>query len=89
MAILESTLRNGTKSNTDPLLGTLRDNGGETKTMALMTGSPAIDGMTYTTPSIKCPDFEQRDYPRTYNVIYDIGAVEQYYRALPPIVIKN
>ncbi len=33
----------GTQVNTDPLLGPLRDNGGPTPTMALLSNSPAID----------------------------------------------
>jgi hypothetical protein len=33
----------GDLNNTDPNLGPLQDNGGPTKTMALLPGSPAID----------------------------------------------
>ena len=33
----------GDLNNTDPMLGPLRNNGGPTKTMALLPGSPAID----------------------------------------------
>jgi len=33
----------GDLNNTDPILGFLRDNGGPTKTMALHSGSPAVD----------------------------------------------
>lgn len=39
---------NGLMSDTDPLLGPLADNNGRlTETMALLTGSLAIDGVTY------------------------------------------
>ena len=34
----------GDLNNHDPLLGTLQNNGGSTQTMALLPGSPAIDG---------------------------------------------
>ena len=33
----------GDLNNTDPMLGPLQNNGGPTQTMALPTGSPAID----------------------------------------------
>jgi CSLREA domain-containing protein len=42
--------------NTDPLLGPLQDNGGRTKTHALLEGSPAID----TADNLDCPDIDQR-----------------------------
>jgi hypothetical protein len=56
----------------DPILGTLGNNGGPTPTMLPLLGSPAIhkgnpDGYSWG-PS------DQRGYPRTYP--YDIGAVE-------------
>jgi len=35
--------RPGDLNNTDPLLGSLQNNGGPTQTMALLSGSPAID----------------------------------------------
>jgi hypothetical protein len=34
----------GSPITADPLLGPLQDNGGPTQTMALLPGSPAIDG---------------------------------------------
>lgn len=39
---------NGNINNTDPLIEALSDNGGPTKTHALLTGSPAIDAGTFT-----------------------------------------
>ena len=58
------------KKNTDPMLGTLADNGGPTKTMALQEGSPAIDkGATTLTT-------DQRGVSRPQRVAADIGAFE-------------
>jgi len=78
----------GSMSNTNPLLGALEDNGGFTKTMALLNGSPAINGVIYNAPN-NCPDEDQRSFPRPFSTYCDIGAVEQYYRILLPIVIRN
>jgi CSLREA domain-containing protein len=47
------------KANVSPLLGVLADNGGPTMTHALLTGSPAIDGVTGT-----CEAADQRGIPR-------------------------
>jgi len=54
----------------DPLLGLLADNGGLTQTMALLTGSPAINKGG----SSNCPTTDQRSAPRVLNC--DIGAFE-------------
>ena len=77
----------GSKSNTNPLLVPLADNGGVTKTMALLPGSPAINGVVYNPPN-GCPEDDQRQYPRPFGAC-DIGAVEQYSRLLLPMIIKN
>jgi hypothetical protein len=58
----------------DPLLGPLQDNGGPTKTMALMPGSPAIGAGS------GCPATDQRGAPRTGAC--DIGAYQ--HGATPP-----
>jgi hypothetical protein len=66
--------------NVNPLLGPLQDNGGPTKTMALLPGSPAIDAGDNT----DAPDWDQRGegFPRIVGVIdpdnpvIDIGAYE-------------
>ncbi len=62
--------------NTDAQLGPLQDNGGSTKTLALLPGSPAIDAgdPSFTPP----PDFDQRGpgFPRAVNGRIDIGAFE-------------
>ena len=54
----------------DALLATLADNGGPTRTMALQTGSPAIDAGTLTGAAAT----DQRGLPRVGAV--DIGAFE-------------
>ncbi|MBK8821823.1 MAG: S-layer homology domain-containing protein [Anaerolineales bacterium] len=62
------------------LLGILQDNGGPTKTVALLKGSNAIDGAD---PVFGCTDSsgvaiskDQRGLPRTAGVRCDIGAYE-------------
>src|SRR6266498_3575879 len=56
----------------DPLLGSLQDDGGFTQTMALLSGSPAInagdDG--------ECADTDQRGEARPFGNHCDIGAYE-------------
>ena len=58
----------------DPLLGALASNGGPTQTMALPTGSPAIDGVT--SASISDPSTDQRGVARPQGALDDIGAYE-------------
>jgi CSLREA domain-containing protein len=65
-------------SDVEPLLGPLADNGGPTQTLALLSGSPAIDkGGTAATG---CPSLDQRGQPRPDeagdNGACDIGAFE-------------
>jgi len=62
----------GSSNNTDPKLGLLADNGGSTKTAALLPGSPAIDAIT---DSI-CPTTDQRGVQRPQGARCDIGAYE-------------
>ena len=63
---------------TDPLVGPLQNNGGPTQTMALGTGSSAIDAGA----NSACPAFDQRGVSRPQDgdgdgsAICDIGAVE-------------
>jgi len=66
-------------SNTDPLFaGPLSDNGGYTLTVALASGSPAIDAAD----NSQCPDTDQRGFPRPIDgnadsiATCDIGAFE-------------
>ncbi|HYQ77509.1 MAG TPA: choice-of-anchor Q domain-containing protein [Solirubrobacterales bacterium] len=62
----------GSKQNTDPLLGALQNNGGETDTLALQPGSPAIDAGT----NDGCPATDQRGVSRPQGSACDIGAFE-------------
>lgn len=64
----------GDLSNTDPLIGSLQNNGGETLTHALLEGSSAIDA----DGSATCPSIDQRGKPRPFGSSCDIGAVEYY-----------
>ena len=67
----------------NPRLGPLQDNGGPTKTHALLTGSPAIDRGD---PSfVPPPDSDQRGegFVRMANGRIDMGAVERQTTAAP------
>ncbi len=56
----------------DPLLGPLADNGGPTLTMALLSGSPAIDAAN----DVVCPAMDQRNAARPQGLHCDLGAYE-------------
>lgn len=58
--------------NTNPLLAAITTNGGPTTTMALQSGSPAIDKV-YDNSG---PAVDQRGFTRPFNNIKDIGAYE-------------
>jgi hypothetical protein len=65
----------------DPLLGPLTDNGGPTKTHALLAGSPAIDAADPAAPGSvprACADVDQRGVarPQPAGGLCDMGAVE-------------
>jgi hypothetical protein len=66
----------GDQINTNPMLGSLQDNGGPTLTHALLPGSPAIDAgdPNFTPP----PYYDQRgtDFWRVRNGRIDIGSFE-------------
>jgi CSLREA domain-containing protein len=68
----------GDRQGTNPKLDTLKNNGGPTKTMALLSGSPAIDGGS----SSNCPQTDQRGEARPADgdddgqAACDIGAFE-------------
>jgi hypothetical protein len=65
----------------DPLLAALGNNGGETDTAALQSGSPAIDSAA----ADVCAPTDQRDLPRPQFAGCDIGAFEvQPAAATPP-----
>jgi hypothetical protein len=62
----------GSLNNTDPVLGPLGDYGGQTPTMPLLAGSPAIDRAI----SALCPRTDQRGVARPTGGGCDIGAFE-------------
>jgi hypothetical protein len=63
---------------TDPLLGALADNGGPTRTMALQTGSPALDtGSNTVVPSELTTDQRGAGFARIVDGTVDIGAYEE------------
>jgi CSLREA domain-containing protein len=68
----------GDLNNTDPVLGSLADNGGPTLTFALLSRSPAIDAGD----DVSCPSTDQRGDARPKdgdddgNAVCDIGAYE-------------
>ena len=59
--------------NTDPMLAGLANNGGPTNTLALKSGSPAIDAVKNTCPD---PSTDQRGLSRPQGSACDIGAFE-------------
>ena len=63
--------------NADPRLGPLANNGGFTRTHALLSGSPAIDHGVYFFDEDYVYDQRGPGYPRTKGVATDIGAFEQ------------
>ncbi len=58
----------------DPMLGPLQNNGGSTRTLALLEGSPAIDAGSNAFDL----EFDQRGdgFPRVIGSAADIGAIE-------------
>lgn len=67
------------RQHTNPLLGTLADNGGLTETHAILAGSPAIDRGALA----GCPDDDQRGQPRPQGNGCDAGAYESAFSATP------
>ena len=68
----------GNVRSNSPGLGVLADNGGPTKTIALLTGSPAIDAGPNPVATFTGNGFDQRGTPwlRVYGTQVDIGAFE-------------
>jgi hypothetical protein len=62
----------GDRPDTDPRLGALADNGGPTRTEALLAGSPAIDAGA----AEDCPKADARGTARPQGPACDIGAFE-------------
>jgi predicted outer membrane repeat protein len=84
----------GTASNPiDPLLGPLADNGGPTKTHALLPGSPAINAgePTLVGGENGVPEFDQRGEPftRVWGGRIDIGAFEAQSLIVDTLVDEN
>jgi CSLREA domain-containing protein len=76
----------GDLNNTDPMLGALADNGGQTLTHALLDDSPAIDAV----PVLNCTDaagvalaIDQRGVGRPQGPACDMGAFEHLPPGLP------
>lgn len=68
----------GSLSNTAPLLGPLANNGGPTRTHALLEGSPAINGGDPAfQPGSVLWDQRGAGFPRRVGARIDIGAVER------------
>ena len=65
----------GSRTNVNPLLGPLANNGGPTPTMALLPGSPAIDAGA----AAGAPATDQRGVARPQGPGVDIGAYEFQY----------
>jgi hypothetical protein len=63
---------------TDPMLGLLANNGGVTKTHALLAGSPAIDAGPNPVPVFDGNEFDQRGvgFARIVFGVADVGAFE-------------
>jgi CSLREA domain-containing protein len=78
----------GSMSSTNPSLGGLANNGGPTRTFALLSGSPAIDGVTFSAPN-SAPSTDQRGVTRPQGVRYDIGAFEGSETQAGPAYIVN
>ncbi|MBN1218189.1 MAG: hypothetical protein JXM69_04615, partial [Anaerolineae bacterium] len=73
--------------STTPGLGPLADNGGDTQTHALLSGSPAIDAV----PEVSCPlATDQRGVSRPQGDACDIGAYEVAPNAVYlPLILKG
>jgi len=74
---------NNLPAGTDPLLGSLANNGGPTATLALRPGSPAIN--TGSNPAGLTSD--QRGSPRVFGAAADIGAFESP-QAVQPVMVN-
>jgi hypothetical protein len=70
----DTTAGQADQSNTNPLLGSLENNGGPTMTLALGAGSPALDRVPDN--GAACPATDQRGVPRPQGSACDIGAFE-------------
>jgi hypothetical protein len=71
--------------NQDPKLSLLANNGGNTRTMALLSSSPAIHHAILST----CPARDQRGYPRGLPNHCDSGAYEWTWSLFQPYISKQ
>lgn len=70
-------------TNIEARIGLLTTNGGPTKTIALKTGSPALDLV----PTTGLPATDQRGIPRPAGIIGDSGAFESTDTQVPPTFV--
>ena len=70
--------------NVNPLLGSLANNGGATRTHALLNGSPAIDKAV----NANCLSPDQRGNPRPIGANCDIGAFEYKPTLFLPLITR-
>ena len=80
----------GDLADSNPRLGPLQNNGSDTKTHALLAGSPAIDAAD----NVTCPSFDQRGSKRPVDgdidgmVICDIGSIEMGSTIYLPVILN-
>lgn len=67
----------GNITGVDPKLGVLSNNGGPTRTHALLADSPAVDAGNPAPPGTACAAVDQRGFVRTVGASCDIGAFER------------
>jgi hypothetical protein len=72
--------------NRDPLLGPLADNGGPTRTHALLPGSPAINAGS--NPANLAYDERGAGFPRVFGSAADIGAFEAQQTTITSVVVN-
>lgn len=72
----------GDLTNTDPMLGTLADNGGPTLTHALLLGSPAVGAGD----NVTCTAVDQRGVARPQAADCDMGAFELWRLEITAVV---
>src|SRR5262249_5019042 len=73
--------------NVNPLLGPLQDNGGPTRTHALLPGSPALEAGD----NAEAPAYDQRGpgFPRIAGAAIDIGAFEVQPATVLGVVVND
>ena len=74
---------NHSQNSTNPQLGALASNGGPTQTMALPSGSPAVNAIPATVPGCS-GSTDQRGVSRPQGPACDVGAYELVAQAPPP-----